>query len=232
MSIRVLHLLQEVIWKVGKYSNKVFVVESNISVVKARHVLRLAEKLNVENSRFKVLTNTPNDLDKLDEEFIAENFGEGKDINRYVLSCHSSLDRFSNYSNNWKGLYDSGKSIVVSDYTSSTAIHTMSRLPKSEWSSYLNWLYGFEFVRLGLPIPSTVYLDVDPNLFLTHSEDYNADSDHVYDLEYLEKLRDVGLYCAEALGWMVLPCDNGSAMYSFEEMSNNLKSHILPRLES
>ena len=32
-------------------------------------------------------------------------------------------------------------------------VHQTSKLPREQWDEYLNWLYDFEFNKLGLPAP-------------------------------------------------------------------------------
>ena len=48
-------------------------------------------------------------------------------------------------------------------YSTSNIPHQMSRLPKEEWDSFLDWLCDVEYNKAGLPRPTAVvYMDVDP----------------------------------------------------------------------
>ena len=65
------------------------------------------------------------------------------------------------YEDGWKNDYDSHKLVLSDRYTTSNAIFQTAKLPKSEWDSYLNWLFDTEYNKVGLPKPNiTIFLDV------------------------------------------------------------------------
>ena len=50
-------------------------------------------------------------------------------------------------------------------YVTSNIIYQMSKLPKEEWNSFIDWLNDFEYKKLGIPKPDLViYLDVEPEV--------------------------------------------------------------------
>ena len=57
-------------------------------------------------------------------------------------------------------------SAILSDrYVTSNIIYQMSKLPKEEWNSFIDWLNDFEYEKLGIPKPDLViYLDVEPEV--------------------------------------------------------------------
>lgn len=52
--------------------------------------------------------------------------------------------------------YTAGELILASRYTTSNAIHQMSKLPQEQWDGYLEWLEDYEYCKLGLPQPNLV----------------------------------------------------------------------------
>lgn len=56
--------------------------------------------------------------------------------------------------------------MILSDrYVTSNIIYQMSKLPKEEWNSFIDWLNDFEYEKLGIPKPDLViYLDVEPEV--------------------------------------------------------------------
>lgn len=74
------------------------------------------------------------------------------------------MDRFASYRTGWQKDYEAGTVILCDRYVGSNAIHQSVKLPREEWGGFLDWLFDFEYKKLGLPQPSaTVYLKMHPN---------------------------------------------------------------------
>lgn len=56
--------------------------------------------------------------------------------------------------------------MILSDrYATSNIIYQMSKLDKSEWDNFIEWLEDFEYNKLSVPKPDKViYLDVKPEV--------------------------------------------------------------------
>lgn len=72
-------------------------------------------------------------------------------VNAYAASSFYAVDRYANYKLDWEQNYRRGEWILASRYTTSNAIHQMSKLPEEQWDSYLEWLADYEYDKLGLP---------------------------------------------------------------------------------
>ena len=62
-------------------------------------------------------------------------------------------------------------------------VHQTSKLPKAQWDEYLEWIYDFEFNKLGLPVPDlTIYLrmPVDVSEQLLSKRYGNDDSKRIF----------------------------------------------------
>lgn len=160
--------------------------------------------------------------------YLSGQFGtHPNDVNAYAASSFFAVDRYASYKRDWQYSYENG--IVVADrYTTSNAIHQCSKLPKEQWDVYLDWLFDFEYEKLGIPAPNAViYLRVDPAVsqkLMTrryHGHEEKKDI-HEKDLEYLEKCREAAEYCAQKLCWKVADCAVDGQMRSVEDIHAEL----------
>lgn len=164
------------------------------------------------------------DSSALVKMYLAGKFGDRpSDVNAYAASAFYAVDRFASFKSGWKDAYERGAWIIADRYTTSNAVHQASKLDGEQRDRYLDWLYDFEFDKMGLPRPDAViYLDVDPEVSQRlMSGRYNGDENkkdiHEKDTGYLEKSRQAALYAAARLDWNVCHlCENGQ-MLSKEE---------------
>ena len=65
----------------------------------------------------------------------------------------------------WEKEYLSDKIIVANRYTTSNACHQMTKLPKEKWDEYLDWLFEFEYEKMGIPEPDgVIFLDMPTDI--------------------------------------------------------------------
>ena len=66
----------------------------------------------------------------------------------------------------WKKAYEVGDIILADRYTTSNMVHQAVKLTdREERESFLDWLWDFEFNKLGLPVPDkVVFLDMNPEV--------------------------------------------------------------------
>jgi Thymidylate kinase len=144
--------------------------------------------------------------------YLAGEIGTLNDINAYAASSFYAVDRYVSFQTNWKTPYNDGNTIIADRYTTANAYHQMSRLDRAEWDTYLDWLWDFEFGRLGLPRPDLVlYLDMHPEISWSLIEKrYEGDASkrdlHEANYNYLLSCREAAIYAAARLGWTVVPC--------------------------
>lgn len=133
-------------------------------------------------------------------------------VNAYAASSFYAVDRYASYKCFWEEDYAAGLPIVAARYTTSNAIHQMTKCSEEEWDTYLEWLEHYEYDLLGLPRPDrVVFLDMPLEVSQRMLEKrYEGDCDkkdiHERDVTYLQNCRKAALYAAEKLGWTVLPC--------------------------
>ena len=123
--------------------------------------------------------------------YLSGEFGQRPDdVNAYAASTFYAVDR----------------------YTTSNAVHQCSKLPPMHWDGFLEWLFEFEYKKLGLPAPdAVVYLAVDPDVSQRliaqryHGDESKKDIQE-RDTEYLARSRAAAEYCARKLGWHRIEC--------------------------
>ncbi len=153
-------------------------------------------------------------------KYLAGDFGKNAgDVNAYAASVLYAADRFASYTEKWGEDYRSGKLIFADRYTPANALYQMTKLDKSDWDPFLEWLFDFEYEKIGIPAPDKViFLDmpVEVSQRLMTSR-YNGDESkkdvHEANVEFLNACREAALYAADKYGWSVVQCaENGEPL--------------------
>lgn len=168
------------------------------------------------------------------EQYLAGAYGSDADsVNAYAASAFFAVDRFAYYKTGWGEAYRSGEVILSDRYVSSNLIHQCAKLPHEERKPYIDWLYDFEYHKMGSPRPDAVfYLDVPPRITgALMSGRYEGDESkkdiHERNQEYLYRCYEMGIYCCENLGFYRIPClDESGAMLSKETISDAIFRQI------
>ena len=157
------------------------------------------------------------------------------DTNAYAASMFFAADRYVSYVNEWKADYEDPDTYVIANrYTTANAYHQISKLPETEWDRFLDWLWDFEFRRLGLPSPDRVLLldmpeSVSGSLVYRRSSETGVSLDiHEKDTGYLRRCRDAAHYVAGKCGWTVVECagEGMTEPYSREEIAEKIRAAI------
>ena len=149
------------------------------------------------------------------------------DVNAYAAASFYAVDRYAGFKEDWQADYEKG--LVIADrYTTSNAIHQCSKLDAALWDSYLEWLFDYEYNKLGIPAPDCViYLRVDPavsqKLLAKRYEGHMEREDiHEKDREYLARCQRAAAYCAERLGWRTIECTKNGGMRPVEDIHREI----------
>lgn len=153
-------------------------------------------------------------------KYLAGDFGKNAgDVNAYAASVLYAADRFASYTEKWGEDYRDGKLIFADRYTPANALYQMTKLDKADWDPFLEWLFDFEYEKIGIPAPDKViFLDmpVEVSQRLMTSR-YNGDESkkdvHEANVEFLNACREAALYAADKYGWSVISCaENGEPL--------------------
>ncbi len=151
-----------------------------------------------------------------------------EDINAYAASSFYAVDRYASFMKYWKKDYESGCIILAARYVSSNALHQMSKLEAEEWDKYLDWLYDYEYDKLGIPkADSVIFLDmpieVSQKLLCKRYDGDETKKDiHEADVNYLYSCRKSALYASEKLNWNVIECNSNDEALTIEEISDKI----------
>lgn len=165
--------------------------------------------------------------------YLAGEFGaSADDVNAYAASSFYAVDRYASFKCKWEKLYNDDYIIVADRYTTSNGVHQCSKLKNEDWQLFMDWLYDFEYNKIGIPKPyMTIYLDMSPEvsqrLISARYEGDEAKKDiHEKDFDYLFRSRKAAQFCIEHGAWEKIDCDNGELPLSIEEIFLSIKRKI------
>ncbi|HBL85380.1 MAG: hypothetical protein A2Y17_11770 [Clostridiales bacterium GWF2_38_85] len=161
--------------------------------------------------------------------YLRGDFGnDPNDVNPYAASSFFAVDRYASYKLKWQKEYESGRLLIANRYTTANAVHQLSKLKKSEWEYYLDWLDNYEFELLGLPRPQKVlYLCMPPELSLKLLEKRCRETGikkdiHEKSVEHIQKSYIAALYAAEYLGWTKIDCSIDGKLRTMNDISQDI----------
>ncbi len=209
---------------------KFIVIEGLDGSGKSTQVALLKEKL--ENKGEAVhqikLPNYDDPSSTLVKMYLAGQFGDKpEDVNAYAASTFYAVDRYASFKKYWQGLFDEGY-VLADRYTTSNAIHQMTKQPREKWDEYLDWLFKFEYELLGIPKPDRViFLDMPVEISQRlMSERYGGDEKkkdvHERNVEYLEKCYEAAKYAAEKCGWTTVKCYENEKARTIDAISEDV----------
>ncbi len=138
------------------------------------------------------------------------------DTNPYAASSFFAVDRYASFKTKWEQFYKKDDCVILLNrYTTSNAVHQLSKMismPDDEKRAFLDWLFDFEFTKLGLPSPDlTVYLEMPTDISLAlldkRCDDTGAKKDiHELDSRHLYDSHAAAIFACENLGWHRILC--------------------------
>ena len=155
-----------------------------------------------------------------------------EDVNAYAASSFYAVDRYASFKKYWQQEYLTGSVILCDRYTTSNAIHQMSKINKENWDEYLTWLEDYEYKKLELPEPCLViYLNMPDKISSELlSKRYKGDESkkdlHEKDLEYMKKCRESAEYAGKRWNWKIINCANESGLLPIEDINKKILKQI------
>lgn len=142
--------------------------------------------------------------------------GHAEDVNAFAASTFFAVDRYASFRMKWKEFYDNGDIILADRYTTSNMVHQAVKLTDAkEREAFLDWLWDFEFVKIGLPVPDrVVFLDMAPEvadkLIAARAKETGTEKDiHEKDTDYLHRCHAAYLELAAKYDWSKVICSEG-----------------------
>lgn len=158
--------------------------------------------------------------------YLRGDFGDTPDaVNGYAAATFFSVERYASFKKSWESFYREDDAIVIAcRYTTANAVHQLAKMDRDLWDEYLNWLYDFEYNKMGIPRPDLVlFLEMKPEVSEKLVAQRNAQTGqaldiHEKDKEYMQRCYKAGLYSSDKLGWERICCYEGNEPKSVEEL--------------
>ena len=219
---------------------KLIVIEGTDGSGKSTQFRLMSERLEKDGVTFKhiVFPRYQEESSALIRMYLGGQFGtHPEDVNAYAASSFYAVDRYASYKVDWGKWYEDGGVVLSDRYTTSNAVHQASKEHGHKQADFLQWLYDFEYDKLGLPRPDLIiYLDVPTDFterMLRHREqDTNTQADiHEKDMQYLATCRETARTAAQYYGWTVIQCVKDGAMRTIEDIHEEIYRHVVKCLE-
>lgn len=196
-------------------------------------ICKRLEQDNINYRRIK-LPDYDSDSSILVRKYLAGDFGKNAgDVNAYAASVLYAADRFASFTEKWGEDYKSGKLIFADRYTPANALYQMTKLDKSEWDPFLEWLFDFEYNKIGIPAPDKViFLDMPVEvsqklMTARYGGDESKKDVHEANVEFLNACREAALYAADKYGWNVITCAENGEPLSIESINDKVYELVL-----
>ena len=219
---------------------KLIVIEGTDGSGKSTQFRLLTQRMEQEGRQFQklVFPQYSEESSALIRMYLQGQFGDKpSDVNACAASAFYAVDRYASYKKVWGQWYESGGLVLSDRYTTSNAVHQASKEPENRREEFWNWLYEFEYQRLGLPRPDvTIYLDVPTEytemLMRSREAATGTSADiHEKDLQYLRTCRETGRAAATHYGWTVIRCVKDGKLRSIEDIHEEIYRHVAACLE-
>ncbi len=172
--------------------------------------------------------------------YLAGEFGKNPDdVNAYTASALYALDRFATYRTDWSRDYAEGTIIVADRYVTSNMIHQAGKITDtSEKEKCLDWIYDFEYVKCGLPLPdATIFLDMPVEYAVKLMEDRANKIDggaakdiHESDTEYLRRSYNSAVFVARRYEWTRIACVADKQIKTPEEIHDEVYRAVIEKI--
>lgn len=219
---------------------KLIVIEGTDGSGKSTQFKKMSEHLEKDGIEFKhlVFPRYSEESSALIRMYLGGEFGtKPTDVNAYAASSFYAVDRYASYKMDWGQWYEDGGVVLSDRYTTSNAVHQASKETGENRDKFLQWLYDFEYDKLGLPRPDlTIYLDVPTDytekLLRGREQATNTNADiHEKDMQYLATCRECGRAAAAFYGWTVIQCVKDGQMRTIEDIHNEIYAAVKQCLE-
>lgn len=188
-------------------------------------------KENLEKRGFKVkhisFPNYEDDSSIFVKRYLNGDYGSDPNaINPYLASTFYSLDRANLFLTEELDEYDY---LLFDRYTTSNIIHQASKIKdKEERYKFINWLEDFEYNKLGLPRPDSIfYLSIDPEITNQLITKRNLKKDiHEKNTDYQKSCYTTAKELSDELNWITIDCAKDDNLRTIEDIQEEILNII------
>ena len=205
-------------------SGRLIVIEGIDGSGKSTQFDLLRKRLDVDGVMYRYMRfpRYSEDSSRLVKMYLGGEFGgDAGKINPYIASVFYAYDRAEAFKDELGDFYRDGGVLLLDRYTTANAVHQGAKLEGDARGEFSDWLFDFEYNRLGLPRPAAVILldmPVEIARRLIGSRGGAADI-HEKDGEFLRRSAESARYMAGKYGWARINCGTGGNPRSPEDIA-------------
>ncbi len=214
-------------------NGKLIVIEGLDSSGKETQSRLLLEFLqrNGYNARRFEFPNYESNSSALVKMYLAGEFGkDANSVNPYGASSFYAVDRYATWKKEMESFFYDGGVVVADRYTTSNLIHQAGKIScPEEKKRYIDWLYDFEFEKMGLPKPDLViflHMPVDVSVRLMENRRNKAGTDgkdiHEADFDYLKATYKNAMDIINICGYNMVECTVDGNIRTIEEIHKDI----------
>lgn len=162
-------------------------------------------------------------------KYLNGNFGDVENLSPYFINSLYAHDRAVTWYSSLKKEFDSGSTILLDRYTTSSLIYQSALIEsKEEKEAFIEYVMDFEYNKLGIKKPDKVIFlyapfDMVSELRQKRNKKENLKEDiHESNLEFMKKVYENALFVAEYLNWDVIRCNIDNEMRSIEDIHEEI----------
>lgn len=212
---------------------KLIVIEGGDGSGKATQTKLLVDRLRRDGKKVMAISfpDYESDSSALVKMYLRGDFGTDADaVNPYAASAFYAVDRFASYQMKWKQFLQDGGIVIADRYTTSNMLYQMIKMDEAMAQNYyLDWLWDFEFDKLGLPVPDMVILldiplAVTEQLMARRTGKTGGQTGDIHETNehFLTKCHNAYDILAERYGWTRISCVDKMQLKSPEAIHDDV----------
>lgn len=163
------------------------------------------------------------------EEYLKGNYGKISNLSPYFVNSLYAQDRAITWVTGLKQEYEKGNILVLDRYTTSSLIYQSSAIEdKEEKNKFIDYVYDYEYNKLGLPKPDLVIFLYVPFELAQELKKKRKNNDgikndiHESDYAYLKKASDTSIEIAKKYNWHFINCSSNNQMRLIEDIHEDI----------
>ena len=172
------------------------------------------------------------------EEYLKGNYGKISDLSPYFVNSLYAQDRAITWITGLKQEYDKGSIIVLDRYTTSSLIYQSSVIEdKKEREDFINYIYDYEYHKLGIPEPDIVIFLHAPFEVIKELKSKRKQNDgikndiHERDLAFMKNVSDTSTSIANKFNWSYVECTEEDRMRTIEEIHEDIYKLVKKKIK-
>ena len=217
---------------------KLFVIDGTDGSGKQTQLNKLKERFDKEKIDYRAVSfpNYDSPSSSLVKMYLNGEFGtNANEISPYIASTFYAADRYATFKKDLEEYYTNGGIILADRYTTSNMVHQAGKIKDDkEREKFLDWLWNYEFVLYGLPIPTQVIFLNMPTEYsqklmqnrenkITHE---NKKDIHESNPEHLKEAYEEACKLAKKYDWCEICCVKNGKIKTIEEIHEEVYDMI------